>query len=237
MKNFIAIIAVLFAAACAFPQEWRFVNTLDGVNLRSSPNGRKVGALKCNERVEFLGESDVVGRADGFERPWVKVRTKGGGVGYVFGAYLSASLEEAAAFRREEQLEKAVERLSDMERNLSGIRDWAATESPLCVDGAEFYFGTYESYENGRPRRVFSLHAIEFTADGCEDYPDFLPFRVGDDIGAVRGAFGEKSSETTDYDPRFKIEMWFSENIALNVKYSPADGRIRSVSVARLAGR
>ena len=54
---------------------WRYVNTLDGVNVRDKPSlsGKKKFALKCNERVELLEETRKKEKIGDSEKPWCKI--------------------------------------------------------------------------------------------------------------------------------------------------------------------
>mgnify|MGYP002624107566 CR=1 FL=1 len=59
----ICILATLSLSSLAFAEScvYRYVNTLDGVNVRDKPSlsGKKKFALKCNERVELLGHQGL----------------------------------------------------------------------------------------------------------------------------------------------------------------------------------
>ena len=234
-KSILFFLALLLQNAICMAQGYCYVNTLDGVNMRDKPDGRKIGALKTNECVEFLEETKEKSRIGIFDMPWIKIRTQSGRVGYVYGAYLSKTLSEAAAFRCNEQLREAESYLGEIGSRLKRIRDWQQDESPFSKAGMTVTFSTldFETQKKG-----FFLTALEFDEAGCEDYPrGILPFDVGDNIKKVREVFGEKSAETPAYDSRNNIEMWFGTNVALNVEYSKADGKIRTVTLANMQGR
>lgn len=60
-KIIICVLATLSLSSVALAESgvYRYVNTLDGVNVRDKPSlsGKKKFALKCNERVELLEET------------------------------------------------------------------------------------------------------------------------------------------------------------------------------------
>jgi len=70
--------------------------TIDGLNVRNEPNvkAKSFGKLKLYDEVEFMNDVTKestklsLGAADANE-PWVKIRTKKGTVGWVYGAGVS----------------------------------------------------------------------------------------------------------------------------------------------------
>ena len=102
-KIIICVLATLSLSSVALAESgvYRYVNTLDGVNVRDKPSlsGKKKFALKCNERVELLEETAEKEKIGDSEKPWCKIRTQSGSWGFVYGEYLSRTLEDAADFR------------------------------------------------------------------------------------------------------------------------------------------
>ena len=76
-------------------RQYMYVDPLEGLRLRDAPNGKKIGLLRVNERVEVLGQTDYEEIIDGLEYPWYKVRTMDDKTGYVFGGYISKTMRKA----------------------------------------------------------------------------------------------------------------------------------------------
>ena len=205
MKKLILIFALIFiSGVLATAQDsalWRYVNTLDGVNVRDKPslNAKKKFTLKCNERVQLLEKSQEKETIGEFEEPWCKIRTQDGSWGFVYGAYLSSTLEYAAEFRVWEALHPVGEWFdkqtkqfsatmyldSDM-RNVTSFED--DDGSIVRGEGVNFLFFPTKNEETGKTGWYLVRADI---LDNTSLAPESLPIKIGDSIENVEEIFGE----------------------------------------------
>ena len=203
---------VLCVAATAEPPAYRFVNTLDGVNVRDKPSlsGKKKFALKCNERVELLEETAEKETIGEFEEPWCKIRTQDGSWGFVYGAYLSKSLASAAYFRCYEALHPVADYLEgladeftstmNIEKNMRNISSFNEEDTNRVYgQGMNFIFYPTKDEESGK-EGYFLLGVYVYDND-C--LPKDFPIQIGDSMEKVRDIFGKKPNG----------EAYFFENI------------------------
>lgn len=216
---------------------YKFVNTLDGLNVRDRAGGNRVAFLECNERVEIL-ETDESAEIDGWHGNWCKIRTENGTEGYVFDAYLSDNLENAASFRCTEILMEEEAWFKSWEEKLSGhitidtnpYHIWRDDYGEELRDFREYsgvdlhLLHTYDK-EKGT-YGWFLLRALCY-ADG-EDYPDFLPFKIGDNIEKVREIFGKENLPESDST----VYVWENGNVFMKVEISDG-GMVSTVTLEK----
>ena len=201
---FVVLVLLLQNAVCLAETDfrvWRYVNTLDGVNVRDRPSlsGKKKFALKCNERVQLLEKSQEKEKIGEFEEPWCKIRTQSGSWGFVYGAYLSSTLEYAAEFRVWEALHPVGEWferkadeftavmyiVTDMHQVTSFDED---DDIVVHGTGVDFHFAP-ANYNDNSKQGTFLLRAD--ILDNTSLVPESLPIKIGDSIEKVREIFGE----------------------------------------------
>ena len=214
-KIIICVLATLSLSSVALAESgvYRYVNTLDGVNVRDKPSlsGKKKFALKCNERVELLEETAEKEKIGDSEKPWCKIRTQSGSWGFVYGEYLSRTLEDAADFRCyeilnpvEDWLEEQAEQFTSTmnidrsRRNISSFSEEDTTR--VYGQGINFIFYPTKDEESGK-EGSFLLGVYVYDND-C--LPKDFPLQIGDSMEKVRDIFGKKPNG----------EAYFFENIA-----------------------
>ena len=214
MKKLFLILALFVLLSVAFAESgaYRYVNTLDGVNVRDKPSlsGKKKFALKCNERVELLEETAEKEKIGDSEKPWCKIRTQSGSWGFVYGEYLSRTLEEAADFRCyeilnpvEDWLEELAEQFTstmNIDRNGRNIFSFSEEDiTRVYGQGINFIFYPTKDEESGK-EGSFLFGVYVYDNDGM---PKDFPIQIGDSMEKVREIFGKKPNG----------EAYFFENI------------------------
>lgn len=217
---------------------YEFVNTLDGLNVRDRAGGNRVAVLECNERVEIL-EIDEFAVIDGWRGNWCKIRTGNGTEGYVFDAYLSDNLENAACFRCTEILMEEEAWFKSWEEKLSGhitidtnpYHIWRDDYGEELMNFRE-YSGVdlhlLQTYDKEKGTYGWFLLRALCYADG-EDYPDFLPFKIGDNIEKVREIFGKEN--LFESDPA--VHAWENGDVFMEVVNSD-DGTVSTVTLGKI---
>lgn len=215
---------------------YEFVNTLDGLNVRDRVGGNRVAVLEWNERVEIL-EIDELDVIDGWRGNWCKIRTENGTEGYVFDAYLSDNLENAACFRCTEILMEEEAWFKSWEEKLSGhitidtnpYHIWRDDYGEELMNFRE-YSGVdlLQTYDKEKGTYGWFLLRALCYADG-EDYPDFLPFKIGDNIEKVREIFGREN--LFDSDPA--VHSWENGDVFMEVVNSD-DGTVSTVTLGKI---
>ncbi len=205
-KRFLILAFAIFANIVCFSEKtfedvrYRYVNTLDGVNLRDKPNGRKIGVLKYNERVEYFGTSTVISEIDDWKMPWIKVRTKDGNMGYIYGAYLSRSLKFAAEFRVWEALHPMGEWFDEMAKwfsdsvnldsDMRNVTSFDDEDSYRIQDESiDFLFFPTKNEKTGKTG-FYLVRADIYSTNACR-WPESFPIKTGDSIEKVEEIFGE----------------------------------------------
>ncbi len=172
--------------------------------------------MNCNEKVEILEKGEYA-EIDDYHNYWFKVSTKNGIEGYVYGAYLSDSLEKAAEFRCEEQLQQGWEWFIDYEKyfrenmnvNIETnpehiIYDEGLYNISMCGEN-HTYFLFYPTCNRETGKSGSFLYSADINyynnADYC--YPDFLPFKLGDNIEKIYALFGKPN-----YDRNTDTNWW-----------------------------
>nr|WP_318660864.1 SH3 domain-containing protein [uncultured Treponema sp.] len=205
MKKVIFTSMMLMCAVCSVSaQTWRYVNTLYGVNVRDKPglDGKKKFVLKCNQRVKLLEETKEKFKIDEFEEPWCKIQTEDGASGYVYGVYLSKTLNDAASFRCYEALHPLADWLEELAEeftatmyidkdmhNISSFSD----ESSFSVqgNGIKYIFYPTKDEKTGKTGsyllgvRIYENHAM----------PKDFPIKLGDSMEKVRDIFGKPDGD------------------------------------------
>jgi len=198
---------------------YRYVNTLDGVNVRDKPSlsGKKKFALKCNERVELLEETAEKETIGEFEEPWCKIRTQDGSWGFVYGAYLSKSLASAAYFRYYEALHPVADYLEgladeftstmNIEKNMRNISSFNE-EDTNRVYGQGMNFIFYPTKDNESGKEGYFLLGVYVFDNGS--LPKDFPIRLGDSLEKVYEIFGKEPNGETYYfdDGKIKNQAW-----------------------------
>lgn len=223
------------------PVIYKFVNTADGLNVREKVGGNKVAFLKYDSRVEVLEKGEAA-EIDGWSDNWYKIRTENGTEGYAYGAYLSDSLKDAARFRKIEMGNKAFEWLTSWEEKLaSEINIDTNPYNIICgedgnvmmdvreFDGFDLIFeATYDKEKD--QRGTFLLGAV-FYGDG-KNYPDFMPFKLGDSIDKAKSILGEPDDHTQKAGGTY--EIWEGVDCRATVSWQPeAEGVINSVKIEK----
>lgn len=227
---------------------YRFVNTLDGINLRKNPDGEKIAKLQWNEKVEIL-ETGKYAEINNFRDNWYKIRTKNGKEGFAYGAYLSDTLEKAARFRCREQLDKCQKWFEKIENKFRGIgidideypynivtyyEDGGEKVSPLRripLFGTDFdfwFYPTCKKESDGKGESYF-LYEVKVIKNDDFFYPDFLPFRIGDKIEDVYTIFGKPTTEYSD-------GYWWAngaQDILMSIGADSETGRIQSITLRK----
>ena len=214
MKKIFLILAAVVLSSVAFAESgvYRYVNTLDGVNVRDKPSlsGKKKFALKCNERVELLEETAEKEKIGDSEKPWCKIRTQSGSWGFVYGEYLSRTLEDAAEFRCyeilnpvEDWLEELAEQFTstmNIDRNGRNIFSFSEEDiTRVYGQGINYIFYPTKDEESGK-EGSFLFGVYVYDNDGM---PKDFPIQIGDSMEKVREIFGKKPNG----------EAYFFENI------------------------
>ena len=222
MKKLILIFALIFiSGVLATAQDsalWRYVNTLDGVNVRDKPSlsGKKKFALKCNERVQLIEETAEKETIGEFEEPWCKIRTQDGSWGFVYGAYLSKSLASAAYFRCYEALHPVADYLEgladefasemNIENNMRNISSFNE-EDTNRVYGQGMNFIFYPTKDNESGKEGYFLLGVYVFDNGS--LPKDFPIRLGDSLEKVYEIFGkEPNGERYYLDDGEEIKAW-----------------------------
>ena len=186
------------------PKVYRYVNTADGIRIRSTPNGEKIGSLQQDTKVEIINESGKVEIIDNCYGQWVQIRTEEGLEGFVFSHYLSETLEEAEKFRqtecKESCLEKAAAWISEIETDLKH-KGWNIAFYPSGNSDAmwtyEYSQGVtlvfYPRYDEETGRHADFLYQVICT-ENSDAINKIFPFKIGDPFSAVLKAFGEPYS-------------------------------------------
>ncbi len=214
-KIFLLITAVFLLASCEKKENsskqdvsvekkepvYKFVNTYDGIKVRDKESGNRIAGLKCNERVEILekGSAEVI---EGFQDNWYKICTENGTTGYVYGAYLSDSLEDAEKFRFNEMRAKAWKWFESWEEKLSGeinidtnpyhikyYEEGEASSDFREFDGFDLHF--LSTYNEENDKYGWFLEKAVFYNNG-ENFPAFLPVKIGDNIEKLYEVLGNK---------------------------------------------
>lgn len=207
-KIFLLLVLVVLQNSLCPAENWRYVNTLDGVNVRDKPglNGKKKFVLKCNERVQLLKEEEEKVKIGEFEEPWCKIRTEDGSLGYVYGAYLSKSLDSAAYFRCYEALHPMadwLEKLADdftsamyIEKNMRNISSFNDENTNRVYEqGANYIFYPTKDKESGK-EGYYLLGVYVYDSDLL---PKDFPIKMGDSLEKIYEIFGKKPNGETFY--------------------------------------
>lgn len=214
-----------------------YVNTLDGVNVRDIPGGNKIARLPFDEKVRFL-ENGKYEEIDGYHKNWIKIRTDAGSEGYVYGAYLSETIEDAQKFRRNEQLGKAFSWLENYE-DIFRRKGIDIDTSPYNIGNNEELYHLYPDQENSIEFLFYStfdkekdtpgnfLYMVQLYNDD-EYYPDFLPFKIGDPVEEVYRYFGpQNASQFRSNGP------WWCDNCSICMKVETENDRIVKVIITK----
>lgn len=216
---------------------YRYVNTVDGLNVRDKVGGSKIAFLEYDTCVEVLEKSEAA-EIDGWTNNWYKIRMKNGTEGYAYGAYLSESLQEAARFRCQETGNKVSEWFKSWESKLASQIDidtnpyniildesGNAIEDLRDFDGISFIFeATYDKEKDSRGS--FLLGAICHSVFNGEeflvgsDYPDFLPFRPGDSISRAKSILGKSDKQVQEENS--VEEIWDSTSL-IKIYWNPEE--------------
>ena len=221
---------------------YKYVNTIDGINLRETIGGKRIDVLDFNVRVKILEKSDYA-EIDGNKDYWYKIRAENNEEGFVYGAYLSESIEDAEKYRRLELRAKIIEWLQGWEEKLSEdinidpnpyniIKDeWG--EFALSMrefDGLDFIL--YETYDKETDEHgMFLYYACLYNANGT-DLPDFLPVRLMDDIEKFRRYFG-KPDDIKDRGDGTEESWVLMGDFYISAVYTPADEKISTIFIGK----
>ncbi len=220
---------------------YRYVNTVDGLNVRDKVGGSKIAFLEYDTCVEVLEKSEAA-EIDGWTNNWYKIRMKNGTEGYAYGAYLSESLQEAARFRKIEMGTKAFEWLTFWDEKLaSEINIDTNPYNIICgedgnvmmdvreFDGFDLIFEA--TYDKEKDRRGTFLLGAVFYGDG-KNYPDFMLFKLGDSIDKAKSILGQPDDHTQK--PGGTYEIWEGVDCRATVSWQPeAEGVINSVKIEK----
>jgi len=167
-KNSLLIGLLIFTVCSVFAKDYKFcrddeyakilyADSKEGLRIRDKPDlekGKKIGLLNYCEEVEVIEYCNDI-EIDGILSCWVKIKTKSGLVGYVFGGYL----ETASTLENKKNFEEALKNHEGLE-NVLNLPDGDYYPQKVIVNSPQLSRLKIEDY-NGLAVRKNSIHIFD----------------------------------------------------------------------------